>query len=126
MSDSTKKPPPSNDRRRVSRIVHDERGNARVEWIEVEDSRQNLIDRRPLEIEDDTSASRAGKTPALAIERAKPKGFDPYQRVATAGRTNTEPKRAPAKRDLRKLGEWIKLKRELEERRARGELDEED
>ncbi len=125
MSDSTKKPPPSNDRRRVSRIVHDERGNARVEWIEVEDSRQNLFDRRPLEIEDDPPA-RTNKAPTLAIERTKAKGFDPYQRVATAGRTNVEPKRAPVKRDLRKLGEWIKLKRELEERRARGELDEEE
>jgi hypothetical protein len=126
MSDSTKKPPLSNDRRRVSRIVHDERGNARVEWIEVEDSRQSLFDRPPLEIEDEDKPSRAGKPVSLTVERAKPKGFDPYQRVNTAGRVPDGPKRAPAKRDLRKLGEWLKIKREVEERRARGELDDEE
>ena len=29
----------------------------------------------------------------------------------------------PAKRDLRKLGEWIKLKRELDERRSQDDSD---
>ena len=52
----------------------------------------------------------------LALAKT-PRSFDPYSRV-----TAPEPKKAGGPRtDLRKLSEWIKMMRELEERKARGE-----
>jgi hypothetical protein len=95
----------NSERRRISRIVHDERGNARVDW------RDAPADyRRPvLEIESEPHG--------LAIQKA-PRTFDPYS-CATA----PEPKRAAGPRkDLRKLSEWIKMMRDLEERKRRGEV----
>jgi hypothetical protein len=136
MSDSPKKPPVTNDRRRVSRIVHDERGNARVEWVEVADERQHLFDRPQFEIDDSCQSpaannSASGKSPApkaqpLSVERQRSSGFDPYQRVDTAGRTFNDRPKTSGKRDLRKLGEWLKIKREVEERRARGDTDDDE
>jgi hypothetical protein len=99
----------------VSQIVHDDRGNARVEWIEAGYAGEPL-ERAPLSVE---------KTPArgvpakLTVERGRAGGFDPYQRVGAAHIPET--KKPPAKRDLRKLGEWIKLKRELDARKDSGE-----
>jgi len=52
----------------------------------------------------------------LTVERVRAKGFDPYARVGNAH--VPEPKKQPAKRDLKKLGEWIKLKRELEAKKS--------
>ena len=50
-----------------------------------------------------------------------PAGFDPYARVGAAH--IPEPKKPQGKRDLRKLGEWIKLKRELETRKSEDDHD---
>jgi hypothetical protein len=111
------KPPPAPNRRRVSQIVHDERGNARVEWIEAGFAGQPL-ERAPLTIENTPARGQHGK---LTVERGRAGGFDPYQRVGAAG--IPEPKKPAGKRDLRKLGEWIKLKRELEARKDSGEPD---
>lgn len=119
VNDNNTKRPTASNRRRVSQIVHDDRGNARVEWIEAGFAGEEL-ERAPLSIE---STPPRGVTPRLAVERSKPGGFEPYARVGKAH--IPEPKKAPAKRDLRKLGEWIKLKRELDARKANGELDEE-
>jgi hypothetical protein len=95
--------------------VHDERGNARVEWIDAGYAGEPL-ERAPLTIE---STPARGEPRKLNVERTRAGGFDPYQRVGLAG--VPEPKNAPpGKRDLRKLGEWIKLKRELEARKASG------
>jgi hypothetical protein len=101
----------------VSQIVHDDRGNARVEWIEAGYAGEPL-ERAPLSIE--TTPAR-GIPAKLAVERVRAKGFDPYQRVGAAG--VPEPKKPAGKRDLRKLGEWIKLKRELDARKDSGEPD---
>jgi len=109
------KPPSAPNRRRVSQIVHDDRGNARVEWIEAGYAGEPL-ERAPLTIEKTPSRGEHGK---LTVERGRAKGFDPYQRVGAAG--IPEPKKPTGKRDLRKLGEWIKLKRELEARKDSGE-----
>lgn len=111
------KPPPAPNRRRVSQIVHDDRGNARVEWIEAGFAGQPL-ERAPLTIENTPARGQHGK---LTVERGRSGGFDPYQRVGAAG--IPEPKKPAGKRDLRKLGEWIKLKRELEARKDSGEPD---
>jgi len=106
------------NRRRVSQIVHDERGNARVEWIDA--GRAGVpIERAPLSIE--TTPAR-GENAKLTVERKRAGGFDPYARVGAAH--IPEPKKQPAgKRDLRKLGEWIKLKRELETRKSQDDHD---
>lgn len=116
VTDTKEKTAPAN-RRRVSQIVHDERGNARVEWIDAGFAGEPL-DRAPLSIE---STPPRGANARLSVERVRSKGFEPYARVG--GTQVPEPKKPVAKRDLRKLGEWIKMKRELDERRAQDDHD---
>jgi hypothetical protein len=99
----------------VSQIVHDDRGNARVEWIEAGYAGEPL-ERAPLSVETTPARGEPGK---LTVERGRAGGFDPYQRVGAAH--IPEKKKPPGKRDLRKLGEWIKLKRELDARKDSGE-----
>jgi hypothetical protein len=110
---SNDKPPQAANRRRVSQIVHDDRGNARVEWIDAGFAGAPL-DREPLSIESTPSRGENGK---LTIERKRSGGFDPYARVGAAHIPESK-KPASGKRDLRKLGEWIKLKRELDARKG--------
>ena len=111
------KPPQAQNRRRVSQIVHDDRGNARVEWIEAGFAGQPL-ERAPLTIENTPARGEPAK---MTLERGRASGFDPYQRVGNAG--VPEIKKPAGKRDLRKLGEWIKLKRELDARKDQGDSD---
>jgi hypothetical protein len=100
--------PDASERRRVARIVHDDRGNASVKW---HDAPANYR-RQVLEIESEDHG--------LQIE-TKPRSFDPY---ASAQRPEPPKKAAAgAKTDLRKLGEWIKMMRDLEERKRKGEID---
>jgi hypothetical protein len=119
-NNSNGNPPNNSNRRRVSQIVHDDRGNARVEWIDAGYAGVPL-ERAPLSIEQTPSRGESGK---LAVERTRAKGFDPYARVGNAH--VPEPKKPAGKRDLRKLGEWIKLKRELEARKSAGDESEPD
>jgi hypothetical protein len=108
---------PSANRRRVSQIVHDERGNARVEWIDA--GRAGVpLERAPLSIE---PTPARGENARLSVERVRAGGFDPYARIG--GAHVPEVKKPAGKRDLRKLGEWIKLKRELDERRSQDDRD---
>jgi hypothetical protein len=114
--DNNGNPPSPPNRRRASQIVHDDRGNARVEWIDAGYAGEPL-ERAPLSIEPTPARGEHGK---LTVERGRASGFDPYQRVGAAGLP--EPKKQQGgKRDLRKLGEWIKLKRELDARKSTGE-----
>jgi hypothetical protein len=95
----------SGERRRLSRVRHDDRGNAYVEWV---DAPADLIERPKLEIE-----REAGE---LQLE-ASPSSCDPYSnRSGTARRSTGNTTRT----DLRKLSEWIKLMRELEDRKRDG------
>ncbi len=112
---SNSNPPNNANRRRASQIVHDDRGNARVEWIDAGYAGVPL-ERAPLSIEQTPSRGDGAK---LAVERNRAKGFDPYARVGNAH--VPEPKKQFAKRDLKKLGEWIKLKRELEAKKSSGD-----
>ena len=112
-NNSNDKPPQAANRRRVSQIVHDDRGNARVEWIDAGFAGVPL-ERAPLSIENTPARGDSGK---LTVERTRAGGFDPYARVGAAH--IPEPKKQlGGKRDLRKLGEWIKLKRELDARKG--------
>lgn len=97
--------PQAPERRRVGRIVHDDRGNASVAW---HDAPANYR-RQVFEIEPE---ERDG----LHLE-TKPRSFDPY-----ASAQRPEPKKPAAPKDLRKLGEWIKMMREHEERKRKGEV----
>lgn len=118
MSDenSNGKPPQAANKRRVSQIVHDDRGNARVEWIDAGLAGEPL-ERAALSVE---PTPARGQNSKLTVERGRASGFDPYQRVGAAH--IPEPKKQlGGKRDLRKLGEWIKLKRELDARKESGE-----
>jgi hypothetical protein len=114
---SNDKRPQAANRRRASQIVHDDRGNARVEWIDAGFAGVPL-ERAPLSVEPTPGRGEPAK---LSVERKRAGGFDPYARVGAAH--IPEPKKAPVKKDLRKLGEWIKLKRELESRKSQDDHD---
>ena len=88
-----------------------------MEWIDAGYAGVPL-ERAPLSIE---QTPGRGDTTRLAVERNKASGFDPYARAGAAHQPAS--KKTPVKRDLRKLGEWIKLKRELEARKESGEPD---
>jgi hypothetical protein len=106
----------ASERRRIGEVVHDERGNARVEWRDAPPDYERPV----LQIEDAGTTQRR-----LAILNDGRAGdpTNPYNRSADAKRAGNPP---PQKRDLRKLSEWIKMMREMEERRARGEPDDSD
>jgi len=88
---------PPAERRRVATIVHDQRGNASVEWRAAPTDQERPV----LEVQGERGLT-------LKTEDVS---YDPYARSRprqAGGGTRT---------DLRKLSEWIKLMRELEERR---------
>lgn len=100
--------------RRVSRIVHDDRGNASVEWVTLRTSDDELTnDRVPLAIVEDAATSRNWDPSRTG------RGFNPYQRAGTSRKDESPTTRT--RTDLRKLSEWIKLTREMEARKQRGE-----
>lgn len=82
------------ERRRVGKIVHDDRGTASVEWV---DAPADFV-RDPLSLQDAAPVS------------TKP-GGNPYD-----NRTPGLEKKA-RKKDLRKLGEWIKTVKAVEEKK---------
>jgi hypothetical protein len=92
--------PPEANRRRLGRVVHDERGNAYVTWHDAPADEERHV----LEILCD---------PKLKVKTED--SYDPYAR--REARTAAAPGRAAKPKDLRKLGEWIKLMRELEARK---------
>ncbi len=92
------------ERRRLSRVRHDDRGNAYVEWI---DAPAELVERPKLEIE--------GFSGQLQLDTQR-SAYDPYANDSGAARKTGNTTRT----DLRKLSEWIKMMRELEERKRNG------
>jgi len=84
--------------------VHDDRGNAKVEW----QAAPVDYERTTLELDDSS------------LTRKPDEGYNPYGTGGSA-RPRGKERPAPPKRDLRKLSEWIKKMRELEERKKRGE-----
>jgi len=97
--------------------VHDERGAATLEWQTIPVERTGRFERLALAIETGDPAS--GPRPASRSAR----GYDPYERVGgfgTAKRDDT----SQTRRDLRKLSEWIKLRREIEARKTRDDTTE--
>ena len=105
MSDNHKKrlpqdATPPEERRRIGTVVHDDRGNASVKWKAAPAEHERPV----LEV-----LGESGLT--LHTEETS---YDPYAR----GRPR---KCGGGKRtDLRKLSDWIKQMRELEERQRNG------
>ena len=96
------------ERRRIGRVVRDDRDAAIVEWVDAPSD----YERVPLSIE--------GELPH-GVKRAA-NGYNPYETISPSKNTAAPDKR-PAKRDLRKLSAWIKQMREIEERKKRGDDD---
>ena len=110
------------ERRRIGQVVHDERGSAHVEWRDAPDDYQ----RQKFEIQstevsgrDDTKLRR-GFEPRLEVRVDDT--FNPYDRKPeTFGGNAAACAPKGAKRDLKKLSAWLKLMREMEERKKNGE-----
>ena len=96
------------ERRRIGKVIHDDRGNASVKW----DDAPADYERTKLEV-----VSDSGPTPRSE------QGCNPYaQRGAgVTVRSAAEPGARTTRTDLRKLSEHIKLMRELEARKRNGE-----
>lgn len=97
------------ERRRIGRIVRDDRDTATVEWLDAPPD----YERVPLSIE--------GTLPR-GVKRV-PSGYNPYETTAPSKLPDT-PEKRPVNRDLRKLSAWIKQMREIEARKKRGDDDE--
>jgi hypothetical protein len=112
-SDSAVAPDPKDDAKSTGRVKFDDRGNAIWEWSvatgafgrEVSAERLQKLEHPALSIADDSP------TPADTV-RPNPlgtkKGYDPYD----SGKLGKAP--APAKKDLRRLGEFLKLKKQAQ------------
>jgi hypothetical protein len=94
------------ERRRIGRIVRDDRDSATVEWVDAPAD----YSRVPLSIE--------GSLPR-GTKRAVT-GYNPYETISPR-KSQADADKRPVNRDLRKLSEWIKQMRELEERKKRGD-----
>jgi hypothetical protein len=102
------------ERRRLSRIVHDHKGNATVQWYDAPAD----YERQVFEIEETESPAKGLETGSLSIQAGD--SHNPYMRIP-----ESERKRVPGQRtDLRKLSAWIKMMRELEEAKKRNGGDE--
>lgn len=91
------------ERRRIGRVVHDERGSASVEWWNAPDDHERTV------------LTYDGQKP-LAIKNEDT--FNPYDRTPDSA---TVPNSRTGKRDLKKLSAWLKLMREMEERKKKDE-----
>ena len=95
----------SGERRRLSRVRHDDRGNAYVEWVEAP---AELVERPKLEI---------ARQPWELQQDQELKACDPYSNASGVDRKATG---NTTRTNLRQLSEWIKMMRELEERKRNG------
>ena len=117
MNDLTRKKPgggkPNGDaeRRKIGMVVHDDRGNASVDWRDAPAD----FDRPVLEVLDEAKPGKA----KLGITPERTHG--PYaHRTARDSDGSGSANRGGRPRDLRKLSDWIKMMRELEQRKRQG------
>ncbi|HEY4210411.1 MAG TPA: hypothetical protein VGM84_02920 [Steroidobacteraceae bacterium] len=95
--------------------MHDDRGNASVVWHDAPDDYERPV----FEIESSTGTHRRLEVlcgDGLSLEQAN--NGDPYASRAPVERKHSG---ATTRTDLRKLSDWIKMKRDLEERKLRAE-----
>ncbi len=112
----------TSERRRIGHVVHDDRGSASVEWRDAPSD----YERQKFELENTQGGSRGdsklrrGFEPTLEVRIDDT--FNPYDRKPDTFGGNPaagEPK--GTRRDLKKLSEWLKLMRAMEERKKNGE-----
>jgi hypothetical protein len=100
------------ERRRIGRVVRDERDSAIVEWMDAPSDYKRVH----LSIEGESTLPEGGaKRPAG--------GYNPYETLSPS--KSKTPDKRPAQRDLRKLSAWIKQMREIEARKKHGGDDDE-
>lgn len=109
----------ADDRRRLGKIVHDDRGNAVVQWEEAPPNYQRPV----FEIEHSSHVQRRLGADSLSLD---PQSCDPYSNAGPLERKRPQSTGNTTRTDLRKLSEWIKLMREMEQRKQRAGQDEED
>jgi len=110
--------PTNEDRRRYGRVVHDDRGNALVQWEDAPDDYERPV----LEIEQTgTQRSLSHRLNADQLSLEPHNSFDPYASSRPLERKPQHSTGSTSRTDLRKLSEWIKLKREIEQRKQRGD-----
>jgi hypothetical protein len=85
--------------------VHDDRGAASVEWWNAPDDYERPV----LSIEGEKPANLSVKNDDT---------FNPYERTPDSA---TVPNARTGKRDLKKLSAWLKMMREMEERKKKDE-----
>lgn len=94
-------------RRRLGRIVHDERGQASMEWERVTPGERDAPKRVALSIvEDESPTARMQRLSSSAT------GVNPYDRGIETRAQRADRARRPS--DMRKLDEWIRQKRAVE------------
>lgn len=103
-------------------MVHDDRGSASVEWRDA----PNDYVRQVLELEQNAGSTRGdtklrrGFEPKLEVR--KDDTFNPYDRKPDklGGNPPADTSKG-GKRDLKKLSEWLKMMKAMEERKKNGE-----
>jgi hypothetical protein len=108
----------SDERRRIGRIVHDDRGNASVQWQDAPAD----IKRPRFEVESATGTYRRLNVGEKPLSLEPQNSFDPYASSRPVERKPTRTS-TTSRTDLRKLSEWIKMKRDLEERKTQGDVE---
>jgi len=99
-------PLPDSKRRRIGKVVHDDRGNASVTWEDAPADYQRTV----LQVAPDSAPARKAED-----------SFNPYAHGATrATPAGTHSSGNTTRTDLRKLSDWIKMMREIEERKRNG------
>lgn len=97
------------ERRRIGRVVRDDRDSATVEWVNAP------ADYERVHLSIEGTLPRGVKRPGG--------GYNPYETISPNKHDASGEKR-PVNRDLRKLSAWIKQMREIEERKKRGDDEE--
>jgi hypothetical protein len=97
----------------AGRVQFDERGNAVWEWAQRSGQTDRSRATQPLKALENPTLSLADDAPTPSeIVRPNPlgmvKGYDPYD----SGKLDRKKKDRPAKKDLRKLSEWIQLRKQ--------------
>jgi hypothetical protein len=99
------------------RVKHDERGNAVWEWA---------VATGAFTVETSTQRLKKLENPTLSLAEDSPSPFDSVQKNPLGTAKGYSPydsgvlakKEAPRKKDLRKLSEWLKLKKQAESNKS--------